>query len=217
MLFRSLIGRSIWAGGLKAVPGQIVKVPVSLQAQGDENAIGFTLNFDPTQLAYQGTSLADGLIGVTLQVNAQQAGAGRLGIVLGRSAGQTFVAGAVVLVQTRFTVTGNAGATAAVGYGDAPVFREVVNATADSLAVNYLSGAVRIVQAGRLAARLQSSAGALELTLAGQSGETYRIEVSSDLVQWNVLTNQLVGTGPVVVVDPANPLFQRRFYRAILP
>ena len=213
----SLIGRSIWAGGLKAVPGQIVKVPVSLQAQGDENAIGFTLNFDPTQLAYQGTSLADGLTGVTLQVNAQQAGAGRLGIVLGRSAGQTFVAGAVVLVHTRFTVTGNAGATAAVGYGDAPVFREVVNATADSLAVNYLSGAVRIVQAGRLAARLQSSAGALELTLAGQSGETYRIEVSSDLVQWNVLTNQLVGTGPVVVVDPANPLFQRRFYRAILP
>jgi hypothetical protein len=212
-----LIGRCVWVGSGKAVPGQSVTVPVNLQAQGDENALGFTLSFDPTQLAYQDAFLADGLTGVTLQVNAQQEGQGRLGMVLGRSAGQSFVAGAAVLVQARFTVLGKPGAATAVGFGDAPVLREVVNAKADPLGADYQSGAVRIVQAGRLMARVPSSNGPLELTLAGQPGETYRVEVSSDLLHWNLLILQAVGSEPVSVVDPAAPLFRQRFYRAVLP
>ena len=212
-----LIGRSIWAGSAKAVPGQTVPIPVTLQAQGDENAIGFTLTFDPTQLAYRDAGLADGLSGVTLQVNARQTGQGRLGIVLGRSVGQTFAADAAVLVQVRFTVLGKGGTTAAVGFGDAPVLREVVNATADSLIVDYRSGGVRILQAGNLTGQLQSAGRPMQWTLSGQAGETYRVEVSSDLVHWSVLTNQTIGAGPVLVVDPAAPLSKQRFYRAVSP
>ena len=209
-------GRSIWAGSSKGVPGQVVSVPVGLEAQGDENALGFTLDFDPARLAYQSASLADGVTGVTLQINAQEAGQGRLGVLLGQSAGQTFAAGSRSLVQVRLVALGTPAAETPLAFGDLPVFREVVNATADPLAADYLSGTVRIVQAGHLAACLPASGSPLELTLTGQAGETYRIEVSSDLVQWSTLSTNKLGSEPVVVLDPQVGSYQRRFYRAVL-
>ncbi|NOT61674.1 MAG: hypothetical protein HOP19_15780, partial [Acidobacteria bacterium] len=44
-------GRSIRVVSGAAQPGQTIVVPLELVAQGDENALGFSLNFNPAQLS----------------------------------------------------------------------------------------------------------------------------------------------------------------------
>src|SRR5262245_61143028 len=41
-------GRSLRIPSTSAAPGSEIEVPVQLTAAGDENALGFTVSFDPT-------------------------------------------------------------------------------------------------------------------------------------------------------------------------
>jgi hypothetical protein len=45
-------GREIRAVSINAMPGQNVTVTLELVSQGDENAVGFSVNFNPALLAY---------------------------------------------------------------------------------------------------------------------------------------------------------------------
>ena len=53
-----------------------------------------------------------------------------------------------------------------------------------------------------------------QLSLSGVSNATYRIDASTDLVNWLMLTNILNATGTVRFVDLEAPNFSQRFYRA---
>src|SRR5207248_2931227 len=48
-------------------------VSVNLEAQGNENALGFSVSFDPSKLTYVGASLGAGASGATLNVNSGHA------------------------------------------------------------------------------------------------------------------------------------------------
>ena len=65
-----------------AQSGATVNVPVSLAANGNENGLSFSLNFDPTKLTYVSTALGSGASGATLLTNAAQAASGKLGVLL---------------------------------------------------------------------------------------------------------------------------------------
>ncbi|HNO84087.1 MAG TPA: hypothetical protein PKM54_05615, partial [Anaerolineales bacterium] len=52
--------------------GQTGVVAVQLAAQGDENAVGFSLSFDTALLVYAGASLGSGASGAMLNVNTNQ-------------------------------------------------------------------------------------------------------------------------------------------------
>jgi len=80
----SLTGRQLIVANAVVLPGQTGKVNVRLEAQGDENALGFSLSFDPAALSYTDASLGAGAGGATLYVNAAQVSQGRLGFVLSR-------------------------------------------------------------------------------------------------------------------------------------
>ncbi len=61
-------------------PGTPVPSPVLLEAQGDENALGFSVSFDPTAFTYTGASLGANAAGASMDMNATQATSGKLGL-----------------------------------------------------------------------------------------------------------------------------------------
>lgn len=58
--------------------------------------------------------------------------------------------------------------------------------------------------------------GAIEFMLNGQASRSYRIQVSSDLSAWSVLTN-LVSTNTSTRIQDLAPAAGQRFYRAVTP
>src|ERR1019366_7637789 len=57
--------------------GATVNLPVSLTANGNENGLSFSLNFDTTKLTYVSTALGAGASGATLVTNAALAASGK--------------------------------------------------------------------------------------------------------------------------------------------
>jgi uncharacterized protein (TIGR03437 family) len=128
--------RAIVAGGTAGA------VTLTLDAQGDENALGFSLLFNPSQWRYvsavNGVDAADAV----LNVNAAQAAKGRLGFALALPSGRAFAAGARQLVVLTFapaasSSVNNAASVLAISFADAPVTREVVAVNALTLDAGY--------------------------------------------------------------------------------
>jgi hypothetical protein len=126
--------------------GQNGTATVVLTAQGDENALGFSLQFDQGRLQYISAVLDGGLTSASLNVNDAQAANGRLGFVLAVPAGQSLPAGNRALVHLTFAALATTGATT-VQFGDQPVFRELVDATAQELSATYTSGPITVLPA----------------------------------------------------------------------
>jgi hypothetical protein len=86
------------------------------------------LNFDPTALGNLRIRLSESLTGAALQINANQAARGRLGIALALPPGQTLPPGRRQLAIVTFTPLepGGAGASA-IEFGDLPLRREAAD------------------------------------------------------------------------------------------
>ncbi|HMZ22773.1 MAG TPA: Ig-like domain-containing protein, partial [Blastocatellia bacterium] len=127
--------------------GATVAVPIQLDAQGDENALGFSLTFDPTILSNPQVALGSGAPGATLTPNLSQAATGRVGLVLALPSGQQFSAGVRQIAVVTFTIAANtSAATASLGFSDQPIPREVVDVNANVLGATYAGGAVTITR-----------------------------------------------------------------------
>lgn len=126
--------------------GQNGQITVKLAAEGNENALGFSLQFDPARLQLVSATVAGNLSGASLNINDTQSTAGRLGFVLAVPAGQSFPAGNVALVQLTFGALATTGVTT-LQFGDQPVFREIVDATAQELAATYAAAQITVLPA----------------------------------------------------------------------
>jgi len=107
---------------------------VKLQAVGDENALGFSLSFDPQQWRFIAARLGSDADQATLLVNSAEAAQGRIGIALALPSGQTFRAGndeAVILqfAPRRGAIPLNAR------FDDLPIPATAVDSTARPLAI----------------------------------------------------------------------------------
>lgn len=110
--------------------GQANALRLELSAQGDENALAFTLNFDPTQLSFVTASTTV----ASLTMNVTQANQGRVGIALIRPSGQTFSAGLQELLDVQFIPAGGyTDTTTLIGFSDQIVRREAVEVGARAL------------------------------------------------------------------------------------
>lgn len=139
----SLSGRQVRAVAETVKPDSTVDVRVEVLALGNENALGFSLNFDPKALVYQNIALAAGAGAAQLLPNAGAVSEGRLGLLLGYPSGQSIAAGVHALLTITFQVKAEALLPTGIRFGDAPVLREVVSSEADTLETAWVDGAIQ--------------------------------------------------------------------------
>ena len=113
---------------------------VELDAQGDENAMGFSVEYPTNQLAFESLQVANP--GISFQVN--QATPGRLGLILANPVGQAFPAGPQELARIRFKTSLVSG-PASLSFGDVPVPREMVNGQGEPLALRTQNGVLTVL------------------------------------------------------------------------
>ena len=126
------------------IQGLAGTVSVMLESQGDENAIGFSLSFDPGAFTYESASLGSAGSGATLFANASQASAGRLGFVLALGTGSSFAAGTREVVKVNLRSTAAAAGNYTVAFESQPVPCELSDASAQRLAADYVNGTITV-------------------------------------------------------------------------
>jgi uncharacterized protein (TIGR03437 family) len=111
--------------------GQVNAVPLLLNAVGNENALGFTFNYDPSLLSFYRATAPDGTL---LTINAKQAANGKVGVLLALPVGKVFVAGEQPLVTLEFIPNGGAeNVIAKLGFGSQIIAAEAADASAQNL------------------------------------------------------------------------------------
>ncbi|HEX4945113.1 MAG TPA: M12 family metallo-peptidase [Blastocatellia bacterium] len=93
--------RVVRAVGGTMLRGQVALLPLQFSSSGNENALGFTVNFDPKLLSFYRATTSPG---TTLTLNDKQPG--QLGVLLARPVGQSFRAGDQTIVQLEFIPNG---------------------------------------------------------------------------------------------------------------
>ncbi len=139
--------REVRIGTVIARRGQQVVVPIYLTATGNENALGFSLTFNPSVLTNLRVALGNSVPGATFLVNQSAVSSGRIGIVLTQPIGQRFEAGRLqILTLTMVVAAGAPLQLSAITPGDQPVIREVSDDKAMPLEARYIAGGVIVDQ-----------------------------------------------------------------------
>lgn len=174
------------------VRGQVGTMQIALDAQGNENAVSFSLQFDPKVMSFVEATAGDGANGATVLVNSSQVSNGRVGIAIMLPPGQQFIVGTRTLVNIKFTPNGGIDdVSTSVSFSDQLLTREVVDAFANSITqisyvgstVNISGKAVATVSAanyagGELAADSIASVFGLQLSSMTQSAVTLPLPIS---------------------------------------
>lgn len=134
--------RRVQVGDAVTTQGIVFEIPVFLEAEGNENALGFTLSFDPARLEYLSAASGVDAKNATLDLNSTVAG--KVGLVMALPTGAVFPAGMREIARVSFRTTATAPATMVIGYADSPVIRAVSDPVAIELPSDYLPGAVSV-------------------------------------------------------------------------
>jgi hypothetical protein len=131
-------------GGTNAVSGRLVSLPVTIRANGNENALSFSLTYTPSRLLFVGAILGSGVEGGALLINDSQTNSGRVGLAMALPADTTFAAGTQQVLTVQFYVpffaTGSPVATS-VGFTGTPVAQNLTDSSAASLLKSFSSAA----------------------------------------------------------------------------
>jgi hypothetical protein len=204
--------RKLSLQGGTVVPGQPLNLSVQLAAQGNENALAFSVTFDPSQVSFSSASLGSDTTGATLYVNSVQAASGRLGFALALGSGATFSSGTKDLVDLSFETVG-AGSGFTMGFGDQPVPREVTDALANPLPVSFLSTTVQVYPPPRLS--ISQAGQSVVLSWPGWATNYVLQEAEGSLTPaggWtNLVVKPVLSNGEATVTLPAtnSPSFYR--------
>ncbi|MCD6340116.1 MAG: immunoglobulin domain-containing protein, partial [Verrucomicrobia bacterium] len=128
------------AGGVATQPFEVV---VTLDSEGAENAVGFSVGFDSSRLRLESAVAADPAAGHAYFINVSRADEGRVGAVFSRPAGESFAPGAHPLLRLTFRAGETAGAVP-LAFEDDPVRREAVGPDGAAVPANFANGAATI-------------------------------------------------------------------------
>ena len=134
--------------------GTLSLLPLRFIAVGNENALGFSLSFDPKLLTfYRATPIA----GATLTLNTKQIAQGNLGILVSLPAGQTFPAGEVSIVNLAFLPQGGEGETKTrLVFNDQVISCEIADVNANAI-TQFARTDSDITISGRAAAHVSAA------------------------------------------------------------
>jgi hypothetical protein len=122
----------------------VVEVPINFVANGNENALNFSLNFDTNHLVYM-AAVPGG--GATLVANTSQVANGQLGIQTTLPGSGTFSPGTNQIMFVIFntpTLTGTQVVTTTISFTSHPVGESLTDTNDNPLAFSLLSGTVTL-------------------------------------------------------------------------
>src|SRR5262249_61876207 len=97
-------------------------IAIELDASGSENALSFSLSFDPKAWRFAGAEPGRDAVGASLATNVSEVAEGRLGVLLALPAGRRIAAGSRQLAVLRFErVSDQSGSVSLVGFADQPL------------------------------------------------------------------------------------------------
>ncbi len=169
-----ILSTNCWAG-------QIVTACLQMDSLGDETALGASLSFDTTALRFLSARLGAHAASSTLNVNTNEAAAGRLGLVLSLPFGSTLVSGTRELVLIDFQIAPTTSGATPLALNDAPVVREVSDPGANTLSTAYENGAVGVSGLPVLNATLLDQA--IKLSWAAPAAP-FVLQVSGTFAEW---------------------------------
>ncbi len=138
----------IQAVSLNATSG-IVVLPINLLSQGNENALQFSISFDPTLLTFTGATLGSGATNGSLLANVNQIGSGKLGLLISLPSDASFSTGTQELAEVSFFVSPVTNTNVvAISFGDQPTVRQVSSALPSILPAAYFNGSILIPPLG---------------------------------------------------------------------
>lgn len=119
--------------------GDVVRLPVTLDAQGDESALGFSLEYDPDLLTYLDLQLLGPATNAQAAPAVQRADReGVVGLALAWPANQVAPAGLHTVAELSFaSAAGGQSATTTVVLGDDPMPRGVAGTDAGTLSADF--------------------------------------------------------------------------------
>jgi len=133
---------SIAAGTV--VKGLTMTLPVSLEAQGNESALAFSLSFDPVVLRYVSASKGSAATSATLNVNTNQIASGQLAIALMLPAGSShFAAGTKEVAKVTFIALSTA-TNESLDFSDQPALRSISDTNAIEVTATYANSLITI-------------------------------------------------------------------------
>ncbi|MDX2041846.1 MAG: BACON domain-containing carbohydrate-binding protein [Acidobacteriota bacterium] len=112
---------------------------IKLMAQGGENALSFSLVFQNSLWKFLSAELTDDTAGASLIVNRQAEAEGKLGFMFAYPTGKTLPPGEIRLFTVTFTPVEAVADALFVGFGDAPLAREISDVNANRLPSNFVA------------------------------------------------------------------------------
>ncbi len=192
--------------------GQVNALQVEMEAQGNENAVSFTLNYDPSLLSFVEAAPGQELSEAQLLVNQSRAANGQVGVLFILPAGKTMRAGTVQALTLRFVTQGGANnVITKIGFGDQVVRHEVVDAMANALTGTAFSDGAALIT-GRAVASVSAAdyigpALAAESIAAAFGAELAAVEVAQTLPLPTALAGTTVKVRDGKDVERLAPLF----------
>ena len=119
------------------VLGQEATVTVQMASQGDENALSFSVTFNPAAFTYTGSAAGADALGAFYYVNTDEVMSGKVGIALTLPSGTTFPAGILDILKLKFQPTALAEGDYSFTFSDVPVPRSLSDADASELAAIF--------------------------------------------------------------------------------
>jgi hypothetical protein len=208
--------RVVSAGSATVQSGTNIRVPVRLMALGDENALGFSVTFDPAILSFTRVSGGAATSDATVNINSKSSSAGTLGFAVARPSGTTFEAGSNELLTLEFAVAPSASGSTAVSFSTGPVRQEVSTADAAAVPAQYRNGLITFFSQVVSNPLLKvTRSGSTNLVLSWPVAAVgYQLEESADLgtATWTPNAGAAVTNGPNVEVT-VRVSGSRKFYR----
>jgi hypothetical protein len=137
-------GCSIRINNTNVLPGGTLNVPVVVSTSGAENALGFSVSFDPTRLRFVGATKLSAISTAMFNLNTNQAASGKVGVAFALALGAVLPAGSQDVLLLTFEAPPTVSGTTALEFGDAPVLREAVGVSANTLPSMFAGGQITL-------------------------------------------------------------------------
>jgi len=121
------------------VAGQSFQASIQLTAQGNENALSFSLNFDTNVVSFSNLGAGSNAGGALFNANTYQFANGKLGLALALPAGTAFAAGTQEVARVTFVLSPAATNATIITFGNQTVFSQTADPGANTLTTSYVN------------------------------------------------------------------------------